>query len=142
MATHAVTPTDVPALGRLQQRALVVGLAGLVAAAIGFVIDRDQFFQSWLIGFIFCLGLALGSLGLLMLQYLSGGQWGLVGRRVFEAASGTLPLLALFFIPVLIGMPTLFKWTNEELVRGDQILQAKEPYLNVTFFIVRAVIYF
>ena len=142
MATHAVTPTEVPALGRLQQRALMVGLVGLAGAAIGFVIDRDQFFQSWLIGFIFCLGLALGSLGLLMLQHLSGGQWGLVGRRVFEAASSTLPLLALFFIPVLVGMPTLFKWTNEELVKGDSILQAKEPYLNVQFFIARAIVYF
>jgi hypothetical protein len=142
MAIHALTPADVPALGRLQHRALMVGLAGLVAAAIGFVIDRDQFFQSWLIGFIFCLGLALGSLGLLMLQYLSGGQWGLVGRRVFEAASGTVPLLALFFIPVVMGMPTLFKWANAEVVAGDSILQAKAPYLNVGFFVVRAVIYF
>ena len=49
--------------------------------------NLDQFFRSWLIGFLFCLGLSLGSLALLMLQHLSGGQWGLVGRRVFEAAS-------------------------------------------------------
>ena len=142
MALHAITPTDVPAIGRLQSRALVIGLVGLGLGAVGFVIDRDQFFQSWLVGFIFCLGMALGSLGLLMLQHLSGGQWGLVGRRVFEAASRTLPLLALFFLPVLFAMPTLFKWARPELVETDPILQFKAPYLNVPFFTGRAIVYF
>ena len=142
MATHAVTPTDVPALARLQQRALIVGVIGIAAGAVGALTNRDQFFQSWLIGFLFCLGLTLGSLGLLMLQHLSGGQWGLVGRRVFEAAARTLPLVALFFLPILFAMPTLFLWAQPEAVAGDRILQAKAPYLNVTFCMVRGAIYF
>ena len=142
MAIHAVTPTDVPALDRLQSRALIVGVIGLAAGLLGALADRDQFFQSWLIGFLFCLGLALGSLGLLMLQHLSGGQWGMVGRRIFEAASRTLPLLALFFIPILFAMPTLFMWARPEVVASDRLLQAKAPYLNVTFFMIRAVVYF
>ncbi|MBA2301170.1 MAG: hypothetical protein H0W08_00900 [Acidobacteria bacterium] len=142
MATHAVTPTDVPALARLQQRALIVGVIGIAAGAVGALTNRDQFFQSWLIGFLFCLGLTLGSLGLLMLQHLSGGQWGMVGRRVFEAATRTLPLVALFFLPILFVMPTLFLWARPEMVAADQILQAKAPYLNVKFFMARAVIYF
>ena len=92
MATPAILSTDVPALARLQQRGLMLAVVGLVAGAIGAFIDREQFFQSWLIGFLFCLGMTLGCLGLLMLQHLSGGQWGMVGRRVFEAAARTLPL--------------------------------------------------
>ncbi|MEX1129864.1 MAG: hypothetical protein WD227_15260 [Vicinamibacterales bacterium] len=142
MATHAVNPTDVPALARLQQRALIVGVIGLAAGAFGAMTDRDQFFQSWLIGFLFCLGLTLGSLGLLMLQHLSGGQWGLVGRRVFEAASRTMPLVALFFVPILFALPALYLWARPEAVAADAILQTKAPYLNPTFFMVRAVIYF
>ena len=142
MALRPLTVTDVPALGRLQQRALIVGVLGLAAGLIGAFTNRDQFFQSWLVGFIFCLGLSLGSLGLLMLQHLSGGQWGLVGRRVFEAASRTLPLLALFFVPILFAMPTLFKWAKPELVANDRILQAKAPYLNIPFFTGRAIFYF
>ena len=67
--------------------------------------DVDQFIRSWLIGFLFCLGLTLGSLALLMLQHLSGGQWGLVSRRVFEAATRNLPIVALFFIPILLRLP-------------------------------------
>ncbi|MEO6213198.1 MAG: hypothetical protein ABIP65_06185 [Vicinamibacterales bacterium] len=142
MATHAVTPTDVPALARLQLRGLIIGVIGLTAGAFGLMTDREQFFQSWLIGFLFCLGLSLGSLGLLMLQHLSGGQWGLVGRRVFEAAARTLPLVALLFVPILFAMPTLFKWARPEVVAGDAMLQAKAPYLNVPFFTGRAVFFF
>ena len=76
---------DVPALVRLQQQALMVGVVALLAGFVGAAMNVDQFFRSWLIGFLFCLSLSLGSLALLMLQHLSGGQWGLVGRRVFEA---------------------------------------------------------
>jgi hypothetical protein len=141
METHAVN-TDVPALARLQQRALIVGVIALVAGAAGAMADLDQFFRSWLIGFLFCLGLSMGSLALLMLQHLSGGQWGLIGRRVFEAASRNLPLVALMFIPLLFGLPRLFIWARPEVVAADQILQMKAPYLNVPFFIGRAVLYF
>src|SRR3954449_7779473 len=141
MDTHAVN-TDVPALARLQQRALIVGVLGLAAGAIGAVQNPDQFFRSWLIGFMFCLGLSLGSLALLMLQHMSGGQWGLVGRRVFEAASRNLPIVALMFIPILVGLPRLYEWARPEAVQADHILQMRAPYLNVPFFIARAVLYF
>ena len=99
-------PTDVPAIARIQQRALVVGVVALLAGAVGAVMNIDQFFRSWLIGFLFCLSLSLGSLALLMLQHLSGGQWGMVGRRIFEAGARLLPLVAILAVPVIIG----FKW--------------------------------
>jgi len=134
--------SDVPALARLQQRALIVGAVALVAGLAGAAMDTDQFFRSWLIGFLFCLGLTLGSLALLMLQHLSGGQWGLVGRRVFEAASRTLPFVIVMFVPLIFGMRALFLWAQPEAVAADPILQIKEPYLNVTFFFIRAVVYF
>src|SRR5690349_4650145 len=82
MNTHEVT-TDVPALARLQRWALVAGFWGLLAGIIGAFLNIDQFLRSWLIGFLFCLGLTMGSLAMLMMQHMSGGQWGLVTRRVF-----------------------------------------------------------
>src|SRR6478752_8379539 len=100
MQTHPIT-TEVPVLVRLQQRALIVGVIGLLAGAVGALANPDQFFRSWLVGFLFCLGLTTGSLALLMLQHLSGGQWGLIGRRVLEAASRMLPIVALLFVPIL-----------------------------------------
>ena len=84
----------------------------------------------------------MGSLALLMLQHMSGGQWGLVGRRVFEAASRNLPFVALLFVPLLFGMPRLYTWAQPEPCAIDHILQMKAPYLNVPFFIGRAVAVF
>src|SRR3954451_6785149 len=141
MDKHSVN-TDEPALAGLQQRALIVGGLGLAAGGIGGVQNPDQFFRSWLIGFMFCLGLSLGPLALLMLQHMSGGQWGLVGRRVFEAASRNLPFVALMFVPVLLGLPRLYEWARPDAVRAAHILQMKAPYLNVPFFVARAVLYF
>jgi hypothetical protein len=142
MERHAVL-TDAPALARLQQRALMVGAIGLLAGAAGALLAGvDQFLRSWLIGFMLVLGLSLGSLALLMLQHLSGGQWGLVSRRIFEAASRTLPLLAILFLPIALGLNRLYIWAQPAIVQGDAVLQAKTPYLNVQFFLVRAVIFF
>jgi hypothetical protein len=144
---------DAPALNRLHQLALWVGAAAVLAGIAGTLIDRSagdtlvlglspRFYQGWLIGFLFCLGLAVGSLALVMFQHLSGGQWGLVGRRIFEAAAGTMWLVALFFLPVLLGMPALFEWSHADVAQTDAIIRAKAPYLNVQFFVVRAVVYF
>jgi hypothetical protein len=140
MSTQAVI-TDSPALAQFQSRALAIGVGGLVVSAIGAFMDVDQFIRSWLIGFYFCLGLTLGSLALLMLQHLSGGQWGMVSRRIFEAASRNLPVVALFFLPILFRLPVLFEWARPEAV-NNVIIHAKAGYLNTGFFIVRAVIYF
>jgi hypothetical protein len=141
MDTHAVT-TDVPALARLQRWGLVAGFWGLLAGVVGAFLNPDQFFRSWLIGFLFCLGLTMGPLALLMLQHMSGGQWGLVARRVCEAASRNLPVVALLFVPLLFGLPSLYAWARPDEVRVDHILQMKAVYLNVPFFITRAVLYF
>ncbi|MGH9372316.1 MAG: hypothetical protein ACRD15_12355, partial [Vicinamibacterales bacterium] len=63
-------------------------------------------------------------------------------RRIFEAASSTLPILAVLFLPVIFGLPRIYLWARPEAVQADHILQMKALYLNFWFFIVRAVIYF
>jgi hypothetical protein len=124
-----------------RSRALVAGGVGVVACALGYFVDPGNFFRAWLVAHLLFLGIALGSLALMMMQHLSGGSWG-VFRRIFEASSRTIPLLALLFVPVLFGMHDLYPWTHADLVRQDEILQHKAPYLNVAFFVVRAVVYF
>jgi hypothetical protein len=133
---------DVPSIARLQQRGLIVGAIGLLAGLAGAAINLDQFFRSWLLGVLFILSFALGSLALLMLQHLSGGQWGLVARRIFEAGSRTLLVVALLFIPLIFGLPRVFEWARPEVVQNSHVLQAKAAYLNTWFFIVRAAVYF
>ncbi len=129
-------------LSRLSGRGVMFGAVGIVATAAGFFMeDRSQFFQSYLIAYMFWLGITLGSLGLLMVQYLSGGAWGLVARRVFEASTRTLPLMAVLFIPIALNLDTLYKWSRPEAV-DDPIIHSKVAYLNDEFFYLRAVLYF
>jgi hypothetical protein len=142
MDTHALTTIDSAGIGRLQQRGLMVAAAGLVAGGIGVVLQPDQFMPSWLVGFLFCTGLSLGCLALLMLQHMTGGQWGLVSRRIFEAGSRLLWFGAILLVPIAAFLPKLYLWARPEAVSADLILQQKAPYLNVTFWAIRAIVYF
>ena len=92
-----------PNMSDYQKRALIVGIVFLVVLIAGVFFNVRQFFQAYLIGWTFWTGIAVGSLALLMLQHLTGGGWGLVIRRSLEAATRTLPLMAVLFIPVVIG---------------------------------------
>jgi hypothetical protein len=141
MQTYA-PPTASAELDRLQQRGLIAGVAGAVLGAIGVVLSPAQFLPSWLIGFALCLGLTLGSLALLMLQHMTGGKWGFASRRIFEAASRLIPYCVVLFLPIAIMLPTLYVWARPEAVAADEILQFKQTYLNVSFFLIRAAIYF
>ena len=137
--TTYTPPADIDAR---RSSALVAGVIGLVICAAGFAINRDQFFRAWLIGYLLWLGVTLGSLALIMIHHLSGGAWGLVARRLWEASSRTLPLMSLLFIPVVLGMRSLYPWMHPEAVQADEILRHKAPFLNQTFFLARAALYF
>ena len=77
-----------------RQRFLLIGGVGAAAAWRGRFSIRQQFFRSYLWSYLFFLGVTLGCMALNMLQYLTGGAWGIVIRRFCEAATRTLPLLA------------------------------------------------
>jgi hypothetical protein len=127
---------------RAQRVSFAVGGAAALLVAWGFALDRAAFFQSWLLGFFFWLALPLGSLALVMLHHLTGGSWGFAIRRLLEAAMRTLPLLALFFVPVALGMHDLYEWSHADAVAADPVLAGKSAYLDPRFFVVRAVVYF
>ena len=129
-------------LDRMQRSALAAGVVGLLGLLVGGVFDQAQFFRSYLFGYLFWWCVAIGCLSILMIQHLTGGWWGLTIRRLLEAGSRTVPLLALLFLPVLFGLPKIYLWAQHEAVAHDPILQKKELYLNPVFFAARAVFYF
>ncbi len=139
--SEATTFNPPAELSAHRSKALIAGGVGLALCAVGFVFDRGHFFRSWLNAYMLFLGIALGSTALIMVQHLSGGAWG-VFRRVFEASSRTLPLLALLFVPILFGTVDLYPWAHPDLVASDHIIAHRAPYLNQTFWIARAIVYF
>lgn len=128
---------------RLERTALAVGVAGVGASAVGaLVVGPDAFFHAYLVGVIFWLEIAFGCLGIQMIHGLTGGGWGMLARRPLHAGSSTLPAVGVLFIPLLLGLSRLYPWARPEVVAHDPLLQHKAPYLNVSFFVARAALYF
>jgi hypothetical protein len=130
-------------LGRFQMLSLGVGVIGFLALLAGFMFfNKEQALRSYLIGFIFWGGMGIGSLGLLILQHLTGGAWGLVIRRIVEAGAKTLfPWVWILSLPILFGIPTLYhEWYNAS--PDDEVLMHKSAYLNYGFFFFRTCAYF
>jgi hypothetical protein len=126
-----------------RSRAAIVGVIGLALLAAGFfLVSPNQFYRSYVWSYLFILGLGLGPMAWLMLQYVTGGAWGVMIRRPAEAATRTIPLLLLLFIPIVIGINNLYPWAHANLVAADPVLKQKAPYLNVGFFLIRAAVYF
>jgi hypothetical protein len=93
-------------------RALIVGAVFTLLSLIFFAVPGGptHLLRAYLLGYMSCFGFAGGGLVLLMLQYVSGGKWGLLLRRPLEAMAGTMPLVALMIIPVGFGMKSLYQW--------------------------------
>lgn len=143
-----VTEYTSPApLRRVQGLALIVGLVGLALLVVGALLPDalggpTQFWRSYFLGWIYWLGVSLGSLGILMIQHLSGGIWGATLRRFLEAAALTTPIMGLLFIPLaLFGMYDLYEWSHPGVMVGE-LLSQKAVYLNEPFFMARMVAYF
>jgi len=137
-------------ISRLQTRAFGVGAIALVLSIYGAIHSPETFFPSYLMSFLLVLGLALGSLGLVMLQHLTAGHWGIIIRRPLESATRTLPLLVVAFLPIAIfGMRYLYSghgdekgWLNAPASGEGALSEFQKNYLTQSGYLIRALIYF
>jgi hypothetical protein len=127
---------------RLPIIGIAVAVLGAVACAILGPMNPKQFFFSWLVSFLFFVSLAVGGLFFVLIQYASHGGWWIVVRRVGETIFATIPVMGVLFLPLLLGLGSLYSWAVPGAAEHDALLQWKAPFLNVPFFVIRAVLYF
>jgi len=137
MAENYQAPAD---LNRIRTIALGVGGISLIVWAAGTYFNVEQGLRSWLLGFIFWGGLSIGGIGILMLQYLTGGAWGVVIRRTVEAASRTLPIVFLIWLPLAFGATYMYRWAH--LPPDDFTVLQRGDFLSPMWWAARSVIYF
>ncbi|HLX42267.1 MAG TPA: hypothetical protein VKR43_02485 [Bryobacteraceae bacterium] len=128
-------------IGQWQRWSLLAGIAGVLLALVGLILDREQFLRSYLFAYLFWTGMALGCLGILLLHHTVGGKWGMLIRRMCEAGARTLPYMIVLLIPILLSLPVLYVWARPEAV-NDANIQAKAAYLNIPGVVARSVFYF
>ena len=110
---------------------------GIILGVAAFFVDHSRALYNYLIAFTFMISIGVGALFLIALEYIVGADWSVPIRRVVEFFAATIPLLALLVIPLLFNIGELFHWSHSEAIAEDEILNAKAPYLNVSFFIIR-----
>ncbi len=126
--------------GNLMKKAFVVGIVALLAGGAGYFMDSTQFFYSYLVSYLFWITAGLGAMFFVLVFHLTGAVWSIVLRRIAETMMLMVPIMAVFFIPILFGMHDLYHWTHADA--SDKILQHKAGYLNIPFFAIRSFIYF
>src|SRR5262245_46543734 len=125
-----------------RRRALLIGGLGIFLLLIGGIGALDRMFESYLLGYMFWTGLALGCLGILCLHHLVSGAWGHIIQRIVEAGARTIPFMAILFVPLALGVNALYPWTDHEVVEASHVLHKKVAYLNIPFFLARTALFF
>ena len=126
---------------------LGIGIVCLVISLVMGLSNHQQFYFSYLIAWVFCLSISLGSLFFVLIQHLTKARWSVVVRRVPEALMWTFPILLILAGPLVYGMHDLYHWTHSELMdptspEFDELVYGKRQYLNTPFFLVRLLFYF
>jgi len=118
--------------------------AGAVLCVIGLVVDPARTAAAYLVAYMSCLAIVLGELAMIMIARVTAATWFVALRRQAEQVAATLPVFAVLFVPILVALPVLYPWvhvTEAIAPPAREIVRAKAAYLNVPFFIIRAMIY-
>jgi hypothetical protein len=122
--------------------ATIASISGAVLCIVGFIAEPRRMAAAYLVAYVAVLAVVLGVLAMIMIARLTAATWFVALRRQAEQVTATLPVLAVLFIPVLVASRWLYPWASPT---GDPRLaaamQAKSPYLNLPFFIARAILY-
>jgi hypothetical protein len=127
---------------RVRNLLAIVAIVGLVGTVAGYAVDQNRFYESYLTAFTCWTSIALGAWFFVMIQYLTGSAWSVTVRRFMETMMVTLPLGAVLFIPVFLGVHHLYEWADNPTIRAEFVKNGKASYMSPNWFLIRAVIYF
>ena len=136
------TVTVQPALQRAQQIAMIAAIVGVILSVVAFVVNPSVFFQSYLAVYLWVFGLSVAGLMYSMIHYLGGGRWGAAIGDVVRSEASQFWLLAILFIPIILGVPYLYRWFDPKVLAANPTLQDKVGWFSMPGWIGRAVIYF
>lgn len=141
-----MTPNVTPFTGgrRLVTGGAVVAVAGLALTALGGLVDPQRALMAYLVAFVYWIGIAVAALTLLGSLHASKARWAVVVRRFVEAVPQALWIFPILFIPIALGARHLFPWVDPSSLNEEvqHLVAHKRPYLNVPFFVYRAIFYF
>ena len=130
-----------PGLQRPMIALLIIGVVLLAITLPGAFANRRQFYFSYLFGCVFWVGVSLGCLSVLLIHVLTGGRWGYPTRRIFEAGAMVLPLMAILFIPVFLGLSQMYPWADPAHA-DNELVRHRHAYENNFGYILRSVCFF
>jgi hypothetical protein len=126
---------------RLRKNAMIVAIAASAVSVLLAFMNPTQFFQSYLVAYIYWLGIPLGCTGFLMISYLTGGGWAMLLRPYLHAGARTMTLLAVLFLPIFLGLDKIYPWFHPHEAHGHPN-PFRDFYLSIPFFHFRAIGYF
>lgn len=135
--TPGIPAKNAPFNASVDRIGVMLLAAGVVLVVLAFVLQPMRASFGAIILYLSMVSIAVGSLFLIALEYISGATWSVPMRRANEFLAGLTPFLLLLVLPLLLHIHELFHWSHPEAVAHDALLQTKAPYLNIPFFVIR-----
>ena len=122
---------------RVEWVAWIAGVIGLAGSIAGWLIDPQAFAYALLAALILAIGWPLGSLALIHVHALTGGEWGYAIRQQLAFGIAALAIVLPAIIPIPFLAPLLYPWMHTDNTHGLLNLW----YLNPGFFYGRGIVY-
>lgn len=131
-------------INRITQLAVVAAVLGIALCLFGIISNRTQFLHSYLFGYVFWISLTVGCFGFTLMHHIVRGSWGRPVIRLFEAGGGaaSFGLMALLFVPILLGFSSLYPWADPAKVAASPVLTHRAGWMNPSFVGIRTFVFY
>jgi len=115
---------------------------GIITVTIGFFTNTEKTLANLLLSNYYFISIAVGATFFYAIQYITQSGWSAQFQRIPIALGAYLPLGALLMLLLMFGMGSLYEWTHPHTEELKELMEHKEAYLNIPFFVIRLIVYF